>query len=68
MECKGKEKEMLMVWKNSPLEAMNEQAEKEDTLVPIRIELEHEGYKLRDTFTWNLNGKSCSLFSLVMYI
>lgn len=37
------------------LEALKEQAAKEDTLVPIRIELEHEGYKLRDTFTWNLN-------------
>ncbi|KAI7905416.1 uncharacterized protein BX663DRAFT_499650 [Cokeromyces recurvatus] len=32
-----------------------EQASKEEVLVPIRIELEHEGYKLRDTFTWNLN-------------
>jgi hypothetical protein len=38
------------------LDALNEQAVKEDVLVPIRIELEHEGYKLRDTFTWNLNG------------
>ncbi|KAI9483620.1 MAG: hypothetical protein EXX96DRAFT_149805 [Benjaminiella poitrasii] len=32
-----------------------EQATKEEVLVPVRIELEHEGYKLRDTFTWNLN-------------
>lgn len=24
--------------------------------MPIRIDLEIEGYKLRDTFTWNLNG------------
>jgi hypothetical protein len=39
------------------MEALEEQAKKEDTLVPIRIELEHEGYKLRDTFTWNLHGK-----------
>jgi hypothetical protein len=52
------------VYKNvSPVEALNEQAQKEDTLVPIRIDLEHEGYKLRDTFTWNLNGwyKSSSI-------
>ena len=41
----------------SPAEAIKEQATKEDVLVPIRIDLEHEGYKLRDTFTWNLNGK-----------
>ncbi|KAG2232718.1 hypothetical protein INT48_000075 [Thamnidium elegans] len=38
-----------------PAEAIKEQATKEDVLVPIRIDLEHEGYKLRDTFTWNLN-------------
>ncbi|KAG1484227.1 hypothetical protein G6F57_002035 [Rhizopus arrhizus] len=36
-------------------EAVKEQAEKEECLVPIRIDLEIEGYKLRDTFTWNLN-------------
>ncbi|KAI8347593.1 hypothetical protein EDC96DRAFT_520952 [Choanephora cucurbitarum] len=38
-----------------PLDVLVEQAKKEETLVPIRIELEHEGYKLRDTFTWNLH-------------
>ncbi|KAI9265935.1 hypothetical protein BY458DRAFT_513078 [Sporodiniella umbellata] len=36
-------------------EALREQAEKEECLVPIRIDLEIDGYKLRDTFTWNLN-------------
>ncbi|KAI8379299.1 uncharacterized protein BYT42DRAFT_514522 [Radiomyces spectabilis] len=38
-----------------PLHDIVEQAKKEDTLVPIRIEMEVDGYKLRDTFTWNLN-------------
>ncbi|KAI7869506.1 hypothetical protein BDF14DRAFT_1782128 [Spinellus fusiger] len=38
------------------LEEVIEQADKEDTLVPIRIDLDMDGYKLRDTFTWNLNG------------
>jgi hypothetical protein len=37
-------------------ESLKEQAEKEDTLVPIRLDLENDGYRLRDTFTWNLNG------------
>lgn len=32
-----------------------EQGEKYDTLVPIRLELEVDGYKLRDTFTWNMH-------------
>ena len=34
-----------------------EQGEKDDALVPIRLELEVDGYKLRDTFTWNMNGE-----------
>ena len=34
-----------------------EQATTQDTLVPIRLEFDIDGYKLRDTFTWNLNGK-----------
>lgn len=29
-----------------------------ETLVPIRLEIEHEIYKLRDTFTWNLAGEA----------
>lgn len=29
---------------------------KMNSLVPIRLDLESEGWKLRDTFTWNMNG------------
>ncbi|RKP04435.1 hypothetical protein THASP1DRAFT_21127, partial [Thamnocephalis sphaerospora] len=32
-----------------------EQAENTDTLVPIRLDLESDGHKLRDVFTWNLS-------------
>lgn len=39
-----------------PYETIVEQANKEETLVPIRLDIEHDGYKLRDTFTWNMNG------------
>ncbi|CAO1627067.1 unnamed protein product [Sympodiomycopsis kandeliae] len=28
-------------------------AEQKEDLVPIRLEIDHEGWKLRDTFTWN---------------
>jgi hypothetical protein len=28
----------------------------EEELVPIRIDLDIDGYKYRDTFTWNFNG------------
>ncbi|KAF9946936.1 SWI/SNF chromatin-remodeling complex subunit [Mortierella alpina] len=33
---------------------VEEQAQKEDVLVPIRLEIELDGLVLRDTFTWNL--------------
>lgn len=50
--------DIFLLKTNSPLSVLAEQAKKEETLVPIRIDLEHEGYKLRDTFTWNLHGKT----------
>jgi hypothetical protein len=34
-----------------------EQAEHKDELVPIRLDIELDGHKLRDVFTWNLSGK-----------
>ncbi|KAG0249395.1 SWI/SNF chromatin-remodeling complex subunit [Mortierella polycephala] len=33
---------------------VEEQAQKEDVLVPIRLDIELDGLVLRDTFTWNL--------------
>lgn len=34
-----------------------ENAQLMEDLVPIRLDMEIEGQKLRDTFTWNKNGK-----------
>ncbi|KAF9343255.1 SWI/SNF chromatin-remodeling complex subunit, partial [Mortierella sp. AD094] len=34
---------------------IEEQASKEDVLVPIRLEIDIDGLVLRDTFTWNLH-------------
>lgn len=34
--------------------------DEEEWLVPIRVDWEHEGVKIRDTFTWNMRG---ALFS-----
>jgi hypothetical protein len=28
-----------------------------EMLVPIRLKIDHDHYRLRDAFTWNLNGK-----------
>jgi hypothetical protein len=38
------------------MRAITAQADQEDVLVPVRIDIESNGYQLRDTFTWNLNG------------
>lgn len=32
--------------------------DQEDQLVPIRLDIEHGAHHLRDSFTWNLNGRS----------
>ena len=37
---------------------LQDNAEQKDDLVPIRLDMEIEGTKLRDTFTWNRNGES----------
>lgn len=37
-----------------------ENANHQEVLVPIRLDMELEGQKLRDTFTWNKNGKCFS--------
>ncbi|KAJ1992835.1 SWI/SNF chromatin-remodeling complex subunit [Dimargaris cristalligena] len=39
----------------SSREQLYAQAQIDERLVPIRIELESDGHRLRDTFTWNLN-------------
>ena len=36
---------------------IHENAAQIETLVPIRLDMEIEGQKLRDAFTWNMNGK-----------
>ena len=35
---------------------MSDLAQKDIALVPIRLEIDSDGHKLRDTFTWNLYG------------
>jgi SWI/SNF-related matrix-associated actin-dependent regulator of chromatin subfamily B protein 1 len=37
-------------------EAVIEGSNQPELLVPIRIDLEIDGQKLRETFTWNKNG------------
>ena len=39
-------------------------ANRTEQLVPIRLEFDVEHYKYRDTFVWNLNGKSLSYLAI----
>lgn len=48
---------MLMIFLKRSYETSIEQVNSEETLIPIRLDVENDGYKIRDTFTWNMNGK-----------
>ena len=37
---------------------IHENASQPEVLVPIRLDMEIDGQKLRDAFTWNMNGPS----------
>lgn len=39
---------------------IHENATQSEVLVPIRLDMEIEGQKLRDAFTWNMNGTTLS--------
>lgn len=43
---------------------IHENATQSEVLVPIRLDMEIEGQKLRDAFTWNMNGNVPSSLSL----
>ena len=46
--------------------AIHEQASKPEVLVPIRLDIDIDGQKLRDTFTWNKNGNLLCTVVIVM--
>ena len=39
-------------------ELIHDNAMQEEQLVPIRLDMEIEGQRLRDMFTWNKNGET----------
>jgi hypothetical protein len=41
---------------SSSEDQMKDVAEREEFLVPIRIDAEANGVRIKDTFTWNMNG------------
>jgi len=57
-------KDLWPTWKlydDSDIEAVHQAAKEVEELIPIRLDLELEGKKLRDTFTWNKNEKLITL-------
>jgi SWI/SNF-related matrix-associated actin-dependent regulator of chromatin subfamily B protein 1 len=45
---------------------VHDNASQSEVLVPIRLDMEFEGQKLRDCFTWNKNGTYCHRF--IVYV
>lgn len=43
--------------------AIHEAASQPEVLVPIRLDIDIDGQKLRDTFTWNKSGKCMIIFA-----
>lgn len=46
---------------NSSESELNAVADHEAILVPIRLDIDTDEYRLRDTFTWNVNGMDYEL-------
>ena len=48
----------LFSYDDHDMGAIHEAAKEKEVLIPIRLDIEIDGQKLRDTFTWNKNGNS----------
>ena len=46
--------------------SVHENANKPEFLIPIRLDMEFEGQKLRDCFTWNKNGENINKKNLLI--
>ena len=42
-------------------------AKVEDYIVPVRLDIEHDHFKLKDTFMWNCSGEHSSEAPRVPY-
>ena len=61
----------LFSYEDHDMAAIHEAAMKNEDLVPIRLDIDIEGQKLRDCFTWNKNGMFLDLmfrFGLLNYL
>ena len=47
---------VLFSYDDHDMAAIHEAAARQEVLVPIRLDIDIDGQKLRDTFTWNKNG------------
>lgn len=47
-----------LVYDDLDSSAISENASQSEVLIPIRLDMEIEGHKLRDTFTWNKNEQN----------
>lgn len=52
---------MIFSFDDTDPAGIHDNANQQEQLVPIRLDMEYEGQKLRDCFTWNKNGKMTNL-------
>ena len=48
---------VVVAFRYRPRRISDEDAQRPEQLVPIRLEFDVEHHKMRDTFVWNLNGE-----------
>ena len=48
---------VVVAFRCRPRRISDEDAQRPEQLVPIRLEFDVEHHKMRDTFVWNLNGE-----------
>lgn len=56
ISCSGINLNICISFDDTDPAGVHENSNQPELLVPIRLDMEIEGQKLRDTFTWNRNG------------
>ena len=57
---------IIFSYDDHDMAAIHEAAKQPEDLIPMRLDIEIDGQKLRDTFTWNKNGKFLSFHFFLM--
>lgn len=59
---------IIILFYNSSHKELERNAEQKEILIPIKLDFDIGTHKLRDTFTWNLNGNRNLNLSFISFI